>query len=62
MVRMDKKLEVKLIAPKRASLQLSFGVWMALAKSIPVQAMHLGDEISQALEPDESSMRWKQSA
>lgn len=39
MLWVDGKLEVARSAPKRASKQLPFAVWMALAKATPVQAL-----------------------
>ena len=40
----DGKLEVARAAPKRASAQLPFAIWMALAKATPLQAMSWDEE------------------
>lgn len=44
MVWVDGKLVVARTAPKRPSMQLPFGVWMALAKATPVQGVFDGDD------------------
>jgi hypothetical protein len=44
MIRVDGKLEVARNAPREASAQLPFAVWMALAKATPVQAMSWDEE------------------
>lgn len=44
MVWVDAKLVVARTAPKRPSMQLPFGVWMALAKATPVQGVFSGDD------------------
>lgn len=44
MVWVDEKLAVARTAPKRPSMQLPFGVWMALAKATPVQGVFEGDD------------------
>ncbi|WP_232834705.1 hypothetical protein [Rhodoferax ferrireducens] len=44
MVWVDGKLVVARTAPKRPSMQLPFGVWMALAKATPVQGVFEGDD------------------
>jgi hypothetical protein len=52
MVSVDNRLEVVRAAPKRASEQLTFSVWMALAKAAPVQgradSAHLSEEAANA--------------
>jgi hypothetical protein len=40
MLCLEEKLEVLRAAPKRACLQLPFGVWMALAKATPVAGLN----------------------
>jgi hypothetical protein len=44
MIWVDGKLAVARTAPKRPSMQLPFGVWMALAKATPVQGVFSGDD------------------
>lgn len=44
MIWVDGKLAVARTAPKRPSMQLPFGVWMALAKATPVQGVLSGDD------------------
>jgi hypothetical protein len=57
MLCVEGQLEVLRAAPKRACLQLPFGVWMALAKATPVAGLsdRLGEDVGQKSLGEEDS-------